>query len=86
MDKLFLKYDKSRIKVGEWLAAEAGSVSAVRNVVGACMTDEAGEFLPKKETLAKLDELTLEELDQAGMQLIRAVQESAVTPTKGSRS
>ena len=86
MTKLFLKYDMKRIKVGDWLAAETGSVGATRNVLACCMTDEKEEFLPTEEAGAILDNMTLEELNDAGMQLIKVMQNSAVNPQSAASS
>ena len=84
--KLHLKYDMKRIKVGDWLAAETGSVGATRNVLACCMTDDKDQFLPIEEATAILDALTLDELNEAGMQLIKVMQTSAVNPQSAASS
>jgi hypothetical protein len=83
--KLNLRYDRSRIKVGTWLEAEAGSVRATRDLVAACITNEDSEFLQPEAAQLALNDLTLEELDQAGAQLVQVIREQALNPTSGSK-
>ena len=84
-----IKIATNRLKVGDLRKAQHDDIDATLRLIGSCMTDAQGEYLPLEEALAQLDELDLDTLQadvvNPFMEALELQRENAVNPTKGSR-